>query len=85
MPTTIIHVNRHFIAANAKDGGNRPVVVVKQGGKSRYGQEVQIDGPSRVIYDGTALKCGARLWIETEAEVSIRGEMTFEEARKATQ
>lgn len=83
MPTTIVHVNRHLIAANAKDGGNRPVVVVKSGGRSRYGREVQIDGPSRVVYDGTMLKCGARLWIETEAEVLIREEMTYEEARSA--
>lgn len=85
MPTTVIHVNRHFIAANAKDGGNRPVCVVKTGRKTRYGREVQIDGPSRVVYDGSALKCGARLWIETEAPVFIVEEMTFEEARKADQ
>lgn len=83
MPTTIIHVNRHLIAANAKDGGNRPVCVVKTGRKTRYGREVQIDGPSRVVYDGSMLKCGARLWIETEADVLIRDEMSFEEARKA--
>lgn len=77
----IIHVNRHFIAANAKDGGNRPVYTVKVGGQTRYGREVEILGPSRMVYDGRQLSCGARAWIETDAEINIIDEMSFQEAK----
>ncbi|CAN0597780.1 unnamed protein product, partial [Laminaria digitata] len=34
--TSIIHVNRHMIAKNAKDDGNRPVFTIKQGRKLTY-------------------------------------------------
>lgn len=79
----IIHVNRHFIAANAKDGGNRPVYTVKAGGKTRYGREVEILGPSKLIYNGDQLSCGARAWIETNAEINIIDEMSFQEAKNS--
>lgn len=81
----IIHVNRQFIAQNAKDGGARPVYTIKQGytGKARYAREVEILGPSRMVYDGTQLKCGARAWIETESEVKLIDECSFQEAKNA--
>lgn len=77
----IIHVNRQHIAMNANYGGNRPVYTIKTGGKTRYAREVQILGPSTLIYNGSQLKCGARAWIETEAELNLIDEMTFKEAR----
>jgi len=77
----IIHVNRQHIAMNAKDGKNRPVYTIKDGGKTIYAREVLIDGPSRLVYDGTQLSCGARAWIETDAELQLIDEMTFKEAR----
>ena len=80
---SIIHVNRQFIAMNAKDGGTRPVYTIKQGSKTRYAQQVEILGPSRLIYTGTQLKCGARAWIETEADVLLVGECSFAEAKLA--
>ena len=79
----IIHVNRQHIAMNAKDDGNRPVYTIKSSSKTRYAREVSILGPSRMVYDGTQLKCGARAWIETNAEIELIGEMTFKEARLA--
>ena len=79
--TKIIHVNRQHIAMNAKDGKNRPVYTIKDNGKTRYAREVVIDGPSRLVYDGTQLSCGARAWIETDAELQLIDEMTFKEAR----
>lgn len=81
--TTIIHVNRQFIAQNAKDNGNRPVYTVKNGytGRARYAREVNILGPSKMVYDGSQLKCGARAWVETNSEVELIDEMTFEEAK----
>jgi hypothetical protein len=81
--TTIIHVNRTHIAMNAKDGGNRPVYTVKDRDHIRYAREVLIRGPSRLIYDGTQLACGARAWVETEGEYQLIDEMSFSEAREA--
>ena len=78
---TIIHVNRQHIAMNAKDGILRPVYTIKQGSKTFYGREVEIQGPSKMVYDGSQLKCGARAWIETDAPVKIIDQMTFKEAR----
>ena len=79
----IIHVNRQNIQMNANDGKNRPVYTVKNGiGKPRYGRKVVIHGPSACVYDGTQLSCGARAWIETESEVEIIDEMSFQESRK---
>lgn len=83
MKPTIIHVNRHFIAANAKDGGNRPVFTVKQGRKNRYARGLMILGPCEFVYQpDEPLSCGARAWVETSSEVSLFDEMTYEEARK---
>jgi hypothetical protein len=81
--TKVIHVNRHHIAANAKDGGNRPVYTIKDGRKTRYGREVLIDGPSRLVYNGKQLSCGARAWIETDSEIQIVDEMSYAEAKQA--
>lgn len=79
---TIIHVNRQHIAMNAKDGGARPVYTIKQGRKTIYAREVVIHGPSKLVYDGRQLACGARAWIETDAEVPLVDPMTFARARK---
>lgn len=80
---TIIHVNRQHIAMNAKDGGSRPVYTIKKGRKTRYAREVQIEGPSKLVYNGDQLSCGARAWIETDAPVTLVDEMSFKEARAA--
>jgi hypothetical protein len=85
MARHVIHVNRQHIAANAKDGGNRPVYTIKSSGRTFYGREVIIAGPSKLVYDGRRLSCGARAWIETDSEIEIIDQMTFEEARKATE
>lgn len=67
-----IHIDQHRIKANAKDGGNRPVVTVQARGGPYKGHEVTIDGPSSVIYEGdNPLSCGARVWIETKAAVTV--------------
>jgi hypothetical protein len=66
---TIIHVNQHVIKANAKNGTNDPVLTVKNYKENRYAHEVTINGPSKVVYSEKPLSCGARVWIETQAEV----------------
>ncbi len=77
----IIHVNRQHIGMNAKDGGNRPVYTIKTGRKTRYAREVTWDGPSKAVYNGTQLTCGARAWIEVEGLITLIDEMSFKEAR----
>tara|TARA_Y100000590_G_C15380816_1_gene886249 strand:- start:55 stop:282 length:228 start_codon:yes stop_codon:yes gene_type:complete len=70
-----IHVNMHKIRANKKHGTNEPVITVKEGRKNTYGHEVEILGPSKVIYGGNdkpILPCGARVVIETKSEVIIK-------------
>lgn len=78
----IIHVNRQHIAMNARDGGNRPVWIVRAGGHVRYARELSIDGPCKLVAGGH-LTCGARAWIETDADVTLIDEMSFQEARHA--
>jgi len=79
----IIHVNRQHIAMNAKDGKNRPVYTIKNKGKTLYAREVIINGPSKLVYNGDQLKCGARAWIETDSDIDLVDEMTFKEVRTA--
>jgi hypothetical protein len=79
--TAIIHVNRQHIAQNAKDGGNRQVYTIKRDGKTVYAREVEINGPSRLIYNGKQLSCGARAWLETDAPLTLIDECTYKEAK----
>ena len=70
-----IHVNMHHIRHNKKHGTNKPVITVKTSKSNTYGHEVQILGPSKVIYSpDKPLSCGARVWIETESEVNVVNE-----------
>lgn len=81
--TTIIHINRNVIQRNEKNGTKIPVCRVEQSGKVRYGMEVIIDGPSRMIYRPDKPRpCGAKLWIETQSPVEIVGETTYREMVK---
>lgn len=70
-----IHVNMHKIRADKKHGTNEAVITVKEGRKNTYGHEVEIHGPSKIVYGGNdkpLLPCGARVVIETQAEVTIK-------------
>jgi len=70
---TRIHVNQHKIRSNKKHNLNEPVITVKTSKSNTYGHEVEILGPSKIIYSpDKPLSCGARVWIETEAEVKIK-------------
>jgi len=74
---TRIHVNQHHIRSNKTKGTDLPVITIKQGKKNTYCNEVEILGPSKIIYSGNGcdikplLSCGARVVIETEAEILI--------------
>jgi hypothetical protein len=70
---TIIHVNQHVIKSNRKDGVLDPVLTVKTYKDNRYAHEVEIQGPSKVVYSpDKPLSCGAHVWIETTSEVIIK-------------
>lgn len=70
---TIIHVNQHAIRRNIKQEKREPVLTVKTYKSNTYANEVEILGPSKVKYSpDKPLSCGARVWIETEANVAIK-------------
>lgn len=72
--TIYIHVNQHVIRSNKKNNENKPVLTIKEGRNNTYCHEVEIHGPSKVIYGGNdkpILPCGARVVIKTEANVTI--------------
>jgi hypothetical protein len=60
------------VRANTKFEENNPVLTVKTYNSNVYANEVIIKGDSRVVYSADKpLSCGARVWIETYAEVEI--------------
>ena len=69
---TIIHVNQHVIKSNRKNNETNPVLTVKTYKNNTYGTNVSIDGPCKIVYNpDKPLSCGAHVWIETEAEVTV--------------
>jgi hypothetical protein len=76
---TRIHVNQHNIRSNKTTGTDLPVITIKRGRTNTYCNEVEILGPSRIIYSGSGcdtkalLSCGARVVIETESDVRVIG------------
>lgn len=75
--TARIHVNQHVIRANAKNGTRLPVLTVKRGRHNVYAMAAEVQGPCRIVYSPDApLPCGARVWVETEAEVVLHGAAT---------
>ena len=70
---TIVHVNQHIIKKNRKSGDTEPVLTCKTYKSNAYAHEVEIAGPSKIIYSpDKPLSCGAHVWIETESEVITR-------------
>ena len=69
---TIVHVNQHVIKSNRKNKVEDPVLTVKTYKDNRYAHEVEILGPSKIIYSpDKPLSCVAHVWIETEGEVVV--------------
>jgi len=75
-----IHINKHVIASNKRNGTHQPVISIKTSKTNTYAHKVQINGPSEVIhaYEGSGhkpLSCGAIVWIETYSELVVDGEL----------
>jgi hypothetical protein len=71
-----IHVNQHHIRSNIKGNEPKPVITIKEGTLNTYCNEVEILGPSKIVYCGAGdnkplLSCGARVVIETESEIRV--------------
>jgi hypothetical protein len=72
-----IHVNQHHIRSNKTKDTDLPVITIKDPKTNTYCNEVEILGPSKIIYGGSGkdtkplLSCGARVVIETESEIRI--------------
>lgn len=71
-----VHVDQHRIRDNiarAENGEDLIPPVTVQTSKDIYkGMTVKINGPSEVVYrPAKPLGCGARLWMETRAEIEI--------------
>ena len=65
----------HKIRANKKHGTKEPVITVKTYKTNTYAHEVEILGESKIVYSpDKPLSCGARVWIETDAEVKVDGQ-----------
>ena len=72
---TKIHINQHKIRANIHHSPRHreKVISVKNYKSNTYCDEVKILGESKVVYSpDKPLSCGARVWIETEAEIEIK-------------
>ena len=72
---TIIHVNQAHIRSNIKAEPDEriPVFTVKTYKSNVYTNEVTINGPSKLVYSpDKPLSCGARVWLETECEVTTK-------------
>ena len=68
-----IHINQHIIRRNSKTGEREPVITVKEGRTNTYATSVEIMGPSKLVYSpDKPLSCGAKVWIETDAEIKIK-------------
>ena len=68
-----VHVDQHKIRANKKSGGRENVITIQWRGKSYKAAHVEILGASKIIYSpDKALSCGAHVWVETRAAISVQ-------------
>ena len=71
-----IHINQHNIRSNKTKETDLPVITIKIGSKNYYCNEIEINGSSKLSYCGSGdqkplISCGARVILETTAEVKI--------------
>lgn len=65
-----IHINQHVIRKNSSFNLNEPVITCKTYKENTYHHRLKINGPCEIIYSpDKPLSCGARVWIETTADV----------------
>ena len=75
-----LHINKHVLAGNTKNGTDNPPIAIKCSKGNHYGNSVEIQGPSKLVYSPhkPILSCGARLVLETTAKVVIDNKKVLE-------
>ena len=76
MSKKYIHINQHHVRSNKSKKTDLPVITIKEGKTNTYCNEVEILGPSKLLYCGEGdvkpiLSCGARVVLMTESEIKI--------------
>lgn len=67
-----LHVDRKVMALNAKHNRTDPPITIQTSKGALKVSHAQINGPSALIYSpDKPLSCGAKLWVETDAEVEV--------------
>jgi len=80
-----IHVNVNVIRHNKKYNNTLPACRTEDvdAGTTTYSKEVWIWGPSKMVYSpDKPLPCGAKLWIETWAEVEYVNPVAYSEIKQ---
>ena len=69
-----IHVSQPNIRFNlkAKPEAHVPPITIQTSAGPLYGWDVTVHGASRLIWGDKPLSCGARVWLETTAPVTIQ-------------
>ena len=72
-----IHVNQHVIKRNRLKDTDDPPITIKLGTENLYASSVTILGPSILRYSPhkPLLPCGARLVLETTADLEVDGRL----------
>lgn len=77
---TIVHINMHHIKWNISHEDKKPVITIKKDGQNIYCSRAKIAGPCEIIYSpDKPLSCGARVWIETNAEIEAQDAVLYED------
>lgn len=72
---TRIYIDRPVLMRNKDFGLNKPAVIVEQGVKVIHCMEVELHGPSKIVYDPTrGPGDGTTVWMETEHPITVIGE-----------
>lgn len=67
-----IHVDQQRIKDNKKTGAFQPVITVQWKNRPYKVRVITIEGPSSVVYSPhKPLSCGAHVWVETTAQVTV--------------
>jgi len=69
---TIIHVFKQVISSNERQGESIPPIIVRQGTWVKHCHEVDIHGPSRIVYrPHQKTSHRAKVWIEVEPTIRV--------------
>lgn len=67
-----IHVDQNIIRSNFKHGKSDPPLTIQTSNGSLKANEIMVHGPTKIVHrPHDPLSCGARVWIETTAEVTL--------------